>query len=76
MMKYQKITKVSKNLHQIQKNLKMRMIKKYLKKDMYLQKEDRKLLMILDPLQQYNNGISNTKSPNQTIKFRTKIGLK
>ena len=51
MMKYQKITKVSKNLHQIQKKLQMRMIKKYLKKDMYLQKEDRKLLMILDPLQ-------------------------
>ena len=30
-----------------QKQLQMRMIKKYLKKDIYLQKKDRKLLIIL-----------------------------
>ena len=36
------ITKVSK----IQKQLKMSMIKKYLKKDIYLQKKDKKLLIV------------------------------
>ena len=51
-MKYQKITNVSKNSQQnIQGQLQMRMIKKYLKKylkkDIYLQKKDKKLLIIL-----------------------------
>ena len=41
-----KIIKVSKNSQQIsQRQLQMSMIKKYLKKNMYLQKKDKKLLM-------------------------------
>ena len=35
----------SQKLYQKQKQLQMNMIKKYLKKDMYLQKRDRKLLI-------------------------------
>ena len=51
-MKYQKVTKNTKNLQQIiQRQLQMKMVKKYLKqylmKDIYLQKKDRKLLIIL-----------------------------
>ena len=38
----------------IQKELQMNIIKKYLKKDIYLQKKDRTLLMIWDI---YNNAI-------------------
>ena len=42
-----RITKVSKIYNKIiQKQLQMSMIKKYLKKDKYLQKKDKKLLMI------------------------------
>ena len=48
MVEYQKITKVSKNSQQNNpEKLQLRMIKKYLKKDIYLQKKDRKLLIIL-----------------------------
>ena len=44
-----RITKVSKNYNNIiQWQLQMKMIKKYLKKDIYLRKNDRKLLMIWD----------------------------
>ena len=39
-----RITKISKTSRQ--NSLKMSMIKKYLKKDMYFQKKDRKLLMV------------------------------
>ena len=47
-MKYQKITKVLKNSKKIiQEKLQMRMIKKYLKKDIYLRKKDKKILTIL-----------------------------
>ena len=48
-MKYQKTHKIVKKFTKkiIQKQLQMRMIKKYLKKDIYLQKKDRKLLTIL-----------------------------
>ena len=48
-MEYQKITEVSKNSQQnnSQRELQMKMIKKYLNKDIYLQTKDRKLLMIL-----------------------------
>ena len=52
-----KITKISKTLQKKKKNqkqLQMNIIKKYLKKDIYLQKKDRKLLMIWD---KYNNTI-------------------
>ena len=47
-MKYQKTHKIVKKFTKkiIQKQLQMRMIKKYLKKDIYLQKKDRKLLTI------------------------------
>ena len=42
-----KITKISKNLLQIiKRQLQMSMTKKYLKKDIYLQKKNRKLLII------------------------------
>ena len=41
-----RITKVSKTSPRNSLELKMSMIKKYLKKDRYLQKKDRKLLMI------------------------------
>ena len=55
----------------------MNIIKKYLKKDMYLQKKDRKLLMIWD---KYNNTIMEYQkiinfwdnTINQSTKFRTK----
>ena len=43
--KSQKFQKIHKKI--IQKQLQMRMIKKYLKKDIYLQKKDLKLLIIL-----------------------------
>ena len=47
-MKYQKITKVLKNSKKIiQEKLQMRMIKKYLKKDIYLWKKGKKILTIL-----------------------------
>ena len=49
------------------------MIKKYLKKDIYLQKKCRKLLMELMELMEYQNIIkllSNT--PNQPSKFKEK----
>ena len=52
-----KITKISKTLQKKKKNqkqLQMNIIKKYLKKDISLQKNDRKLLMIWD---KYNNTI-------------------
>ena len=39
-----KITKIHNKI--IQRQLQMRMLRKYLKKDMYLQKKDKKLLMI------------------------------
>ena len=43
-----KVTGVSKNSQQNNsETVKMRMIKKYLKRDIYLQKKDRKLLIIL-----------------------------
>ena len=49
------------------------MIKKYVKKDIYFQKKDRKLLIILGLIEKNNNGISKkhfffrqyTKSTNQ-----------
>ena len=55
----------------------MRMIKKYLKKYMYLQKKDRQLLMIWD---WYNNIIMENQkminllgnTPNQPSKFRAR----
>ena len=61
----------------IQKGLKMRMIKKYLKKHIYLQKKDRKLLMIWDyhnsiimEYQRIINLLDNTW--NQPSKYKTK----
>ena len=45
----------------------MRIIKKYLKKDIYLQKKDRKLLM---EYKKIINILDNT--PNQPSKFKTK----
>ena len=44
-MEYQNITKVPKNKKK-QKQLQMRIIKKYIKKDIYLEKEDKELLII------------------------------
>ena len=41
-MEYQKTTKVSKNSQQIQRQLQIRVIKKCLKKGIYLQKKDKK----------------------------------
>ena len=51
-MEYQKITKLQKIQNKvIQRQLQVRMprkyLKKYLKKDIYLQKKDKKLLIIL-----------------------------
>ena len=51
-MEYQRITKVSKIRNKIiQRQIQIRMIKKYLnkylKKDIYLQKKEKKLLVIL-----------------------------
>ena len=51
-MEYQRITKVSKIRNKIiQRQIQIRMIKKYLnkylKKDIYFQKKDKKLLVIL-----------------------------
>ena len=46
-MEYQKITKVSKIRNKIiQRQVQMKMIKKYLKKDTYFLKKERKLLII------------------------------
>ena len=46
-MEYQKIEKFQKIQSKIiKRQLQMRIIKKYLKKDIYLQKKDRKLLII------------------------------
>ena len=44
-MEYQKITKVSKNSQQ-NNSEKVKKIRKYLRKDIYLQKKDKKLLII------------------------------
>ena len=44
-MKYQKNQKIHNKI--IQKQLQMRIIKEYLKKDIYPQKKDRKLLIML-----------------------------
>ena len=42
-MEYQKVAKVSKNSQpKSQRQSQMRMIKKYLKKDMYIQEKDKK----------------------------------
>ena len=48
-MKHQKTKKIKKNNNNkaIQRQLQMRMMNKYLKKDIYIQKKDRKLLIIL-----------------------------
>ena len=47
-MEYQKITKLQKIQNKIiQRQLQVRMPRKYLKKDIYLQKKDKKLLIIL-----------------------------
>ena len=46
MIEYQKATNLSKSLQQNKsKTITNRMMKKYVKKDIYLQKEDRKLLI-------------------------------
>ena len=48
-MKYQKTKKIKNNNNNkaIQRQLQMRMMNKQLKKDIYIQKKDRKLLIIL-----------------------------
>ena len=68
---------ISKNQKIIQRKLQMRMIKKYLKQDIYFQKEDKKILIIWDQLysmmmeyQKIIKFLDNT--PNQPTKFRTK----
>ena len=66
----------SQKLHHriIQKQFQMRRIKKYLKKDIYLQKEDRKLLMIYNRIimefQKIINLLDNT--PNQPSNMKDK----
>ena len=79
LIELQKFQKIHKKIIQIQ--LQMRTIKKYLKKDIYLQKKDKKLFDDLSERQiffdnsmimEYQNIIhllDNT--PNQPIKFRT-----
>ena len=39
----------------------MRMIKKYVKKEIYFQNKDRKLLIILGLIEKNNNGVSKKK---------------
>ena len=66
----------------IQKKLQTNMIKKYLKKDIYLQKKSRKLLMIWDNIivKQWdikNNNVTKIinfldNKPNQPFRFKTK----
>ena len=52
----------------------MKMVKKYLKKDMYFQKKDKKIIDDLRLIEQYNNEILNLSgnTPNQLCKSRTK----
>ena len=55
----------------------MSMTKKYLKKDIYLQKKNKKLLITLISIQQYNKEYQKiinllNNEPNQPTKFRTK----
>ena len=74
-MKLRKLQKTHNNI--IQRKLQMSIVKKYLKKDLYLQKKDRKLLMIRD---YYDNKIMEYQkiidlldnTPNQPSKFKTK----
>ena len=74
-MKLRKLQKTHDNI--IQRKLQMSIVKKYLKKDLYLQRKDRKLLMIRD---YYDNKIMEYQkiidlldnTPNQPSKFKTK----
>ena len=74
-MKLRKLQKTHNNI--IQRKLQMSIVKKYLKKDLYLQRKDRKLLMIRD---YYDNKIMEYQkiidlldnTPNQPSKFKTK----
>ena len=74
-MKFRKLQKTHNNI--IQRKLQMSIVKKYLKKDLYLQRKDRKLLMIRD---YYDNKIMEYQkiidlldnTPNQPSKFKTK----
>ena len=75
LMKLRKLQKTHNNI--IQRKLQMSIVKKYLKKDLYLQRKDRKLLMIRD---YYDNKIMEYQkiidlldnTPNQPSKFKTK----
>ena len=77
-MKLRKLQKTHNNI--IQRKLQMSIVKKYLKKDLYLQRKDRKLLMIRD---YYDNKIMEYQkiidlldnTPNQPSKFKTKNWL-
>ena len=76
-----RITKIQK-IHNkiIQKQLQMSMTKKYLKKDIYLQKKNKKLLITLISIQQYNKEYQKiinllNNEPNQPTKFRTKNSI-
>ena len=74
-MKLRKLQKTHNNI--IQRKLQMSIVKKYLKKDLHLQRKDRKLLMIRD---YYDNKIMEYQkiidlldnTPNQPSKFKTK----
>ena len=74
-MKLRKLQKTHNNI--ILRKLQMSIVKKYLKKDLYLQRKDRKLLMIRD---YYDNKIMEYQkiidlldnTPNQPSKFKTK----
>ena len=58
-MEYQKLTKVLKNSQQNDsETVPNENNKKYLKKDVYIQKKDKKLLIIFILIYQYNNRIS------------------
>ena len=74
-MKLRKLQKTHNNI--IQRKLQMSIVKKYLKKDLYLQRKGRKLLMIRDyydnkklEYQKIIDLLDNT--PNQPSKFKTK----
>ena len=67
-MEYQKKSQKFQQIHNIiQRQLHMRMIKKYLKKDIYLQKKDKKLFIILIIIYNLNIIVYNGISKNNKL---------